>query len=311
MDRLVTLFGGGGFLGRYVAQALFRTGARVRIAQRDPGGAFFLRPLAQVGQWQFVRADIRNPAQVREAVREADAVVNLVGVLRGDFQGLHVDGARNVAEAAAAEGACALVQLSAIGADPDADSAYARTKGEGEQAVRAAFPTATILRPSIVFGREDNFVNRFAALSRLLPVLPAVRPKMRMQPVYAQDVGRAVAAAAFDPGTHGGRTYELGGPQVMTMHELIAFICEITERNRPIVDIPDFASKLVARLTGWLPGAPITYDQWRMLGHDNVVSPGAKGLEAFAIPKTPLIAVVEGWLTQYRRNGRFAAKSPY
>lgn len=311
MDRLVTLFGGGGFLGRYVAQALFRTGVRVRIAQRDPGGAFFLRPLAQVGQWQFVRADIRDPASVREAAKEADAVVNLVGVLRGDFQGLHVDGARNVAEAAAAEGATALVHISAIGADPDSVSAYGRTKGEGEQAVRAAFPTATILRPSIIFGREDNFLNRFAALSRLLPVLPAVRPNMRMQPVYAQDVGRAVAAATFDPAAHGGRTYELGGPQVMTMHELMAFICETTERNRPIVDIPDFASKLVARLTGWLPGAPITYDQWLMLGQDSVPAPGAKGLEAFGIPKTPLIAVAEGWLTQYRRNGRFAAKSPY
>ncbi|HEX4738673.1 MAG TPA: complex I NDUFA9 subunit family protein [Allosphingosinicella sp.] len=311
MDRLVTLFGGGGFLGRYVAQALFRTGARVRIAQRDPGGAYFLRPLAHVGQWQFVAADIRNPGQVREAVKEADAVVNLVGLLRGPFHGVHVDGARNVAEAAAAEGASALVHISAIGADPDSLSAYGRTKGEGEQAVRAAFAGATILRPSIVFGREDNFLNRFAGLARLLPVLPAVRPKARMQPVYAQDVARAVTAAVLDPGTHGGRLYELGGPQVMNMHELMQFVCEATERNRPIVDIPDFASKLVAQLTGWLPGAPITYDQWLMLGHDSVVSPGAKGLEAFGIPKTPLIAVADGWLTQYRRHGRFAAKSPY
>ncbi|HEX5183514.1 MAG TPA: complex I NDUFA9 subunit family protein [Allosphingosinicella sp.] len=311
MDRLVTLFGGGGFLGRYVAQALFRTGTRVRIAQRDPGGAFYLRPLAAVGQFQFVAADIRDPAQVREAVREADAVVNLVGIVRGRFQAVHVAGARNVAEAAAAEGVSALVHVSAIGADPESDSAYGRTKGEGEQAVRAAFPGATIVRPSLVFGREDAFVNRFAGLARLLPVLPAVRPKMRMQPVYALDVARAIAAAAFDPGTHGGRTYELGGPQVMDMRELLAFICEATERNRPIVDIPDFLSGLVARLTGWAPGAPITYDQWLMLGRDSVVSPGAKGLEAFGIPKTPLIAVAEGWLTRYRRHGRFAAKSPY
>jgi NADH dehydrogenase len=311
MDRLVTLFGGGGFLGRYVAQALFRSGARVRIAQRDPGGAFFLRPLAHVGQYQFVAADIRNPGQVREAVKEADAVVNLVGILRGNFHGVHVEGARNVAEAAAAEGASALVHISAIGADPDGPSAYGRTKGEGEEAVRAAFPSATIMRPSLLFGREDNFVNRFAGLARLLPVLPAVRPNMRMQPVYALDVGRAVTAASLDPRAHGGRTYELGGPQVMSMHELMAFVCEATERNRPIVDIPDFVSQLVARLTGWLPGAPITYDQWLMLGQDSVVAPGAKGLEAFGIPKTPLIAVAEGWLTQYRRHGRFAAKSPY
>src|SRR5207245_3407555 len=138
----------------------------------------------------------------------------------GDFEGLQVAGARNIAEAAAAEGASALVHVSALGADPEAPSAYGRTKGEGEQAVRAAFPTATIMRPSLVFGREDNFVNRFAGLSRLLPVLPAVRPNMKMQPVYALDVGRAIAAAALDPRSHGGCTYELGGPQVMTMHEL-------------------------------------------------------------------------------------------
>jgi uncharacterized protein YbjT (DUF2867 family) len=311
MDRLVTLFGGGGFLGRYVAQALFRTGARVRIAERDPGAAFFLKPLAAVGQVQFVAADIRNRGQVREAVREADAVVNLVGILSGNFEGIHVVGARNVAEAAASEKASSLVHVSAIGADPESPSAYARSKSRGEQAVREAFPAATIVRPSLVFGREDNFVNRFAGLSRLLPVLPAVRPNMKMQPVYALDVGRAVTAALLDPRAHGGRTYELGGPQVMTMHELMAFICEATERNRPIVDIPDPISKLIARLTGWLPGAPITWDQWLMLGRDNVVSPGMKGLEAFGIPKTPLIAVSEGWLTRYRRHGRFAAKSPY
>lgn len=311
MDRLVTLFGGGGFLGRYVAQALFRTGARVRIAERNPGAAFYLKPLAAVGHVQFVRADIRSADQVREAVREADAVVNLVGILKGDLQGLHVDGARNVAEAAAAEGASSLVHVSAIGADAEAPSAYSRTKGAGEQAVRAAFPTATIMRPSLVFGREDNFVNRFAGLARMLPVLPAVRPNMKMQPVYALDVGRAITAAAIDPRSHGGRTYELGGPQVMTMHELMAFICEATEHGRPIVDIPDPISKLIARLTGWLPGAPITYDQWLTLGSDSIVSPGAKGLEAFGIPKTPLIAVSEGWLTRYRRHGRFAAKSPY
>jgi NADH dehydrogenase len=215
MDRLVTLFGGGGFLGRYVAQALFRTGARVRIAQRDPRSAFFLKPLAALGQVQFVAADIRDQGQVREAVKEADAVVNLVGILRGAFHGIHVDGARNVAEAAAASAASSLVHVSAIGADPESPSAYGRTKSEGEQAVRAAFPGATIVRPSLVFGREDNSVNRFAGLSRLLPLLPAVRPRMKMQPVYALDVGRAVTAAAVDPRRHGGRTYELAGPQVI------------------------------------------------------------------------------------------------
>lgn len=310
MDRLVTLFGGGGFLGRYVAQALFRAGARVRIAQRDPKAAFFLEPLARIGQVQFVAADIRDPASVRAAVAGSASVVNLIGLLRGDFEGVHVRGAANVAEAAASAGAGALVQVSAIGADPKSPSAYGRSKGEGEKAVRAAFPTATIVRPSLIFGREDRFVNRFAGLARLAPVLPVVRPAMRMQPVYAADAGRAIAAAALDPVSHGGRAYELGGPQVMTMRELIAWICRTTGHERALIDIPDPVSKLVARLTGWLPMAPITHDQWLMLARDNVVSPGAKGLEAFGISKTPLAAVAEGWLTSYRRHGRFA-KSPY
>src|SRR4051812_20931169 len=171
MDRLVTLFGGGGFLGRYVAQALFRSGARVRIAQRDPGAAYFLKPLASLGQVQFCPIDIRDADRVRAAVAGSDAVANLVGVLKGDFEAFHVDGARNVAEAAAAAGAKALVQVSAIGAEAETDSAYFRTKASGEAAARA-MPGATIVRPSLLFGREDNFVNRFAGLARLAPVLP-------------------------------------------------------------------------------------------------------------------------------------------
>jgi NADH dehydrogenase len=311
MDRLVTLFGGGGFLGRYVAQALFDAGARVRIVQRDPRSAYFLTPLAAVGQLQFVAGDITDAARVRAAVQGSDAVVNLVGILKGDFASIHVGGARNVAEAAAAAGAGALVQVSAIGADPEAPSAYARSKGAGEAAVREAFPGATIVRPSLLFGREDNFVNRFAGLARLSAFLPVIRGGMRMQPVYAADVARAVAAAALGPDAHAGRTYELGGPQVLTMRELMAWVCRTTGRDRTLVDIPDFAAELLARTTGWLPGAPITHDQYLMLCRDSVVSPGAAGLEAFGIGKTPLAAVAEGWLTSYRRHGRFAAKSPY
>jgi uncharacterized protein YbjT (DUF2867 family) len=310
-DRVVTLFGGGGFLGRYAAQALFRTGARVRVAQRDPRRAFFLNPLAAVGQVQFVRADIRDPAAVGEAVKGSDSVVNLVGILKGDFEGIHVAGAANVAEAAAASGAAALVHVSAIGADAHSESLYGRSKGEGEAAVRSAFPGATILRPSVLFGREDNFINRFAGMARLAPVLPVISGGTRFQPVYAADVGRAVAAAALDPLGHGGRTYELGGPQVLTMRELMEWVCETTGRGRPLIDIPDPVGRLIARLTGWLPGAPITWDQWLMLRRDNVVSPGAGGLEAFGLGKTPLAAVSQGWLTSYRRHGRFAAKSPY
>jgi NADH dehydrogenase len=310
-DRVVTLFGGGGFLGRYTAQALFRTGARVRVAQRDPRRAFFLKPLAAVGQLQFVAADIRDPDAVRSAVQGSDCVVNLVGILKGDFDGVHVAGARNVAEAAAAAGAGALVHVSAIGADPDSESAYGRSKGEGEQAVRSAFPGATILRPSVLFGREDNFINRFAGMARLAPVLPVISGSTKFQPVYAADVGRAVTAAALDPSGHGGKTYELGGPQVLSMRELMEWVCETTGRGRPLVDIPDPVGRLIARATGWLPGAPITWDQWLMLRRDNVASPGTPGLEAFGLGKTPLAAVSEGWLTRYRRHGRFAAKSPY
>jgi NADH dehydrogenase len=204
-----------------------------------------------------------------------------------------------------------LVHVSAIGADPDGESAYGRTKGEGEEAARAAFPGATIVRPSILFGREDDFVNRFAGLARLAPVLPVISGGTKFQPVYVADVGRAVAGAALDPRSHGGETYELGGPQVLTMREIMEWVCEETGYARPLVDVPDPVGKLLARLTGWLPGAPITWDQWLMLRRDNVVSPGAKGLEAFGLGKTPLAAVAEGWLASYRRHGRFAAKSPY
>jgi NADH dehydrogenase len=311
-DRLVTVFGGGGFIGRYVVQALFARGLRVRIAQRDPRAAVFLKPLAGLGQVQFAAADITVPGQVARATHGSDAVINLVGILKGRFDAIHHLGAQHIAEAAAAAGATSLVQVSAIGADPESDSGYARSKGEGEQAVRTAFPDAVVVRPSIAFGIEDNFVNRFAALSRLLPVVPVIRGKWRLQPVHAADLGRGIALAALDPRSHGGKTYELGGPQVLTMRELNAWICERTGRaEKPLLDIPDVAGRLMARLGGWLPGAPITWDQWLMLQKDNVVSEGAAGFEAFGIRPTPLAAVAEGWLTSYRRSGRFAAKSPY
>ena len=310
LDRLVTLFGGGGFVGRYVAQALYRTGVRVRIAQRDPGQAFFLKPLGGLGQTHFVACDIRKPDQVAAAVHGSDAVVNLVGAFKDPYA-VNLDGARNVAEAARDAGAHALVHLSAIGADPSAKSDYGRSKGEGEEAVRAAFPGATVVRPSIVFGREDNFVNRFAALARLLPFVPVIRGDAKFQPVYVADVGRAVCAAALDSKAHGGRTYELGGPEVMTMRMLNQRIGEATGHRKTLIDMPDALASAMAGLFGWLPGAPMTWDQWLMLQHDTVVSPGAKGLRDLGVTPPPLAAVTEGWLTSYRRHGRFAAKSPY
>src|SRR5215217_5238143 len=211
-DRLVTVFGGGGFIGRYVVQALLSRGQRVRVVQRDTRSANFLKPLATLGQIQFAGADISQADMVARAVKGSDAVVNLVGILKGNFDAIHRDGAANVARAAAAAGAEAFVQISAIGADPQSPSRYGRSKGEGEQAVRAAFPSATIIRPSVVFGQEDNFINRFAVMTRLLPVIPVIRGNWRMQPVHAADLGRAIALAAIDPHSHASKTYELGGP---------------------------------------------------------------------------------------------------
>ena len=306
MERLVTLFGGDGFLGRYVVQQLLKSRARVRIASRDPKGDFFLKPLAGLGQLQSVAADVTDKRTVARAVAGSDAVVNLVGILKGAFDAVHVDGARIVAEAAASAGASSLVHISAIGADPKSMSNYGRSKGEGEATVRAAYPTATIVRPSILFGREDAFLNRFAGIARLMPVLPVVRGAAKFQPTFVADVAKAVAVAALDPRSHGGRTYELGGPEILSMQELNAYVLGATGRDRAIVDIPDFASRLMAKLGGWLPGAPITMDQWTMLQQDNVVASDAQGFEAFGISPTPLAAVAQGWLTPYRRHGRFA-----
>jgi len=303
-DILVTIFGAGGFLGRYVAQSLLKTGVRIRAAERDPRRAWYLKPLGGLGQVQFVRADITDPDSVAAAVRGSDAVINLVGILKGPFRSIHVDGARNIAAAAAAAGVPALVHISAIGADPEAESNYGRSKGEGEEAVRAAFPGATIIRPSVAFGQEDDFINRLARMARLMPILPVIRPGWKLQPVHAADLGKAIALAALDPGTHAGQTYELGGPNVLTMAELNKWICETTGRHRPLAELPDPVGKAIVRVTGWAPGAPMTWDQWLMMQRDNVAS--GPGFEAFGLHPAPLAAVAPTWLVPFRRHGRFA-----
>ncbi len=305
MSRLVTLFGGGGFLGRYVAQELLKAGARVRIAERDPSDAWFLKPLGGLGQTQFVPASVTKPASIAHAIDGADAVVNLVGILKGDFRAIQHKGAANVAAAAKAAGVEALVHISAIGADPESPSAYGRTKGEGEAAVRAAFPGATIVRPSVVFGQEDGFLNRFAAM-QAAPVVPVLRGGVKFQPVWVADVARAIAAAVLEPDKHAGKTYELGGPEVVTMADLNGWLAKATGRTPNFVPVPDFAGAIIATVAGMLPGAPITRDQWLMLQKDNVVAPGVKGLEAFGIAPTPMEAVAPSWLVQYRPSGRFA-----
>lgn len=306
-NRIVTVFGGGGFIGRYVCEQLFGSDVRVRVASRDPRSAYFLQPLAPVGQWGRVRADVTNADSVREAVEDSSAVINLVGTFSGSLHATHVEGARNIAEAARDAGAAALVHVSAIGADPDGESVYGRTKGEGEIAVRAAFPGATIVRPSIVFGPEDALTNRLAALSRL-PVVPVVAARRRFQPVYVQDVARAIAMAALDPRTYGGKTFEIGGPQVMTMEAIYAACARAAGREPDLVALPDFVSSFLS-LFGFLPGAPLTRDQWKMLQRDNVPAKKSVGLEAFGIEPTALGAVAPDWLGRFRQGGRFAARA--
>ena len=304
-NRIVTVFGGGGFIGRYVCEQLFKREVRVRVACRNPRSAYFLQPLASVGQWGAVRADVRDPRSVREAVTGSFAVINLVGILKGAFHSVHVEGAGNVAEAARDAGASAFVHVSAIGADPKSDSAYGRTKGEGELAVRAAFPGATLIRPSIVFGPEDDLTNRLAALARL-PVLPVIAAERRFRPVYVRDLARAIALAALDPRAHGGKAYEIGGPQVMTMEDIYAVCARSAGREPELLDLPNFASSFLSWF-GFLPGAPLTRDQWKMLQRDNLPAKKAKGLEAFGIEPTALGAVAPDWLLRFRPGGRWGA----
>jgi len=302
--KLVTVFGGSGFIGRYVCEELLEAGVRIRVASRDPRTAYYIQPLSQVGQWGSVRADVTHRRSVREAVEGANAVVNLVGSFE-NMSKVQAQGAANVAEAASEAGVKALVHISAMGADTGSEATYSRTKGEGENAVRKAFPSATIIRPSIVYGPEDQLTNRLAAMSRL-PLLPVIAPATRFQPVFVEDLAKAIAAAAIDPATHAGKTYEIGGPQVFTMRELTQQILAAAGRDTTLVDVPSPLASLISWF-GFLPGAPLTRDQWLMLQRDNVASAGAAGLEAFGIEPTPFAAVAPQWLGMYGGN-RFARR---
>ena len=298
--KLVTIFGGSGFLGRYVAQALLSQGVRIRVACRNASSANYIKPLGNLGQVQLMEADIRKPASIRRAVQDADAVVNLVG----SFANMHAIqniGAGYVAKASADAGVQALVHMSAIGADANSDAEYGQSKAGGEAAVHAAFPSAVILRPSVVFGREDQFINRFAGLIRMLPVVPVIGASTRFQPVFVGDVAKAVAAALVQPN---GGILELGGPDIYSMMDLNRWIAKSIGHQPLFVEVPDIAAKLLAKGTGWLPGAPITEDQYKMLGRDNVVT-GENGLAAYGIVPTPLEVVAEDWLNIYRKHGRF------
>jgi uncharacterized protein YbjT (DUF2867 family) len=305
-ETMVTLFGGGGFIGRYVAEELLAADVRIKVAGREPRRAHRIQPLGRVGQWGLVDADVTRPDTLKRAVEGADAVINLVGSF-ADAMEINGEGAGNVARAARDAGVRALVHVSAIGANRASEALYHRSKARGEALVREAFPDATIIRPSLVFGPEDQLTNRFAALAQF-PVLPVIAPGCRFQPVYVEDLARAIAMAALHPRQHAGKTYEIGGPEVLSMRELVATIARLAGRSPTFVELPDGAGSLLSRL-GFLPGAPITRDQWLMLQQDNVVPDGANGLQAFGITPTPLGAVGQSWLGRFWRGGRFAMRS--
>ena len=244
---------------------------------------------------------------VATAVEGADSVINLTGAFR-EMVALHVEGARHIAQATARAGADALVHISAIGADANSESDYGRTKGQGENDVRAAFPAATIIRPSIVFGAEDDFTNRFATMAKF-PVLPVLAPATRFQPVYVRDLAQAIAAAALDPAAHAAKTYEIGGPEILSMVELNRLIARLSGQSPDIVELPRIAGTMLSKL-GFLPGAPLTKDQWLMLQRDNVAGPGAPGLADFGIEPTPIGAVADEWLARYRGGSRFQGRRP-
>jgi uncharacterized protein YbjT (DUF2867 family) len=304
--RVATVFGGSGFIGRYVVKRLAQQGFVVRVPSRDPEGALFLKPMGAVGQVVPLYASVTHEATVHRAVEGAEIVVNLVGLLAesgsASFQAIHIEGAERIARLSAAAGVSRLVQISAIGADPASPSSYASTKGKAEQAVLAAFPGATILRPSLVFGLEDNFFNRFAAIARLSPIMPVIEGGSKMQPVFVGDVADAVMAALASPATKG-RIFELGGPMVWTFRDILAFILKTTQRHRRLVDIPMGIARIQASILQHVPGKPLTPDQLLMLAHDNVVSPGAPGLADLGITPTPVELVVPAYLSRYQPGG--------
>ncbi|MES2494388.1 MAG: complex I NDUFA9 subunit family protein [Pseudomonadota bacterium] len=305
--QLVVLFGGSGFFGAHVAQELLARGARLRIVSRHPEQAWKLKPLANLGQLQFVRADLTKAEQLPRIVADADAVVNLVGAFGGNLDLLHVRAPRALAQAAAAAGVRALVHVSANGADAGSDTDYARTKAEGEAAVLAAFPGATILRPSVIFGPDDRFINLFAGLIAALPVLPVFGPEAKLQPVFVDDAAAAVANALADPERLGGKTFELVGPEVYTMVQLNQRIAAAQGRKRLFAQLPDPVGGMIAALTGWLPGAPITRDQFALLTAGNVSS-GLPGLKALGVTARPLELFIDRWMVRYRDHGRFGNK---
>jgi uncharacterized protein YbjT (DUF2867 family) len=318
MQGLVTVFGGSGFVGAQVVRALAKRGFRVRVAVRNPGRGYRLQMLGDVGQIQVTQANVRVRSSIDRALDGAEACVNLVGVLyetgRQKFQSLHAMGAQTIAEAAAAKGVRRFVQVSALGADPDSPSKYARTKAMGEAVVRSVVPHATILRPSIVFGPDDHFFNRFGAMAALAPVLPLVGGgKTRFQPVFVGDVAAAVAHALVDPSAQA-RLYELGGPGVYTFKDLMQLVLRETGRKALLAPVPFPLASLIGAVgdlqASFTPIPPVlTSDQVELLRADNVVSPGAAGLADLGVEATLLEAVLPSYMFRYRKGGQYAEAS--
>jgi NADH dehydrogenase len=305
---LVTIIGGSGFVGRHIAQRMARRGWRVRVACRRPNEAMPVRAYGSVGQVEPVQCNIRDEASTRAVIRGADAVINCVGLLsewgRNTFDACMAEGAGRVARIAAEEGVAQLVHLSAIGADAASNSEYARTKAAGEAAVTAAFPGAVILRPSVVFGQDDGFFNRFAGMARLLPmVLPTVGAETKFQPVWVEDVAEAAARGATGEAEAG--VYELGGPTVYTLREAIQLMLRVTRRRRLIVNLPFFLARIDAWFLQMLPNPLLTVDQVKLLEHDNVVADGAKALTDLGIEPTAAEGVIESYLYAYRPQGQY------
>lgn len=305
--KLVVLMGGSGFLGNYVAQALLARGARLRIASRHPERAFTLKPLANLGQIQFARCDAADRQSVERAIAGADAVVNLVGAFGGNLRRLMGEAPGWMAEAATGTGAEAFVHVSAIAAtdengDEERDNAYAAAKALGEERVLAGFPKATILRPSVIFGKDDSFINMFAGLIGTLPVLPVFGPDAQLQPAYVDDVAEAAVRALEAPGTFGGKVFELGGPDVLTMMDIHEAVAAAQHRSRSFLAVPDALSALFAAL----PGTPMSRDQWDLLKQGNTASGTLPGFEAFGITPKPLDLFLDKWMVRYRKHGRFA-----
>jgi uncharacterized protein YbjT (DUF2867 family) len=299
---VATVFGGSGFIGRYIVKRLAHQGYVVRVAVRDPEAALFLKPMGAVGQVVPLYANLTNEPTVHRAVEGAHVVVNCVGILAGDFEAVHAEGVGRIGRLAASAGVLRLVHISAIGARPDASSRYAATKGRGEALLRDAYADATVLRPSLVFGREDILFNRFAGMARLLPFMPVICGNTKFQPVYVGDVADAVMAAMVRPDASGA-VYELGGPRVWSMREILAYILTETGRHRRLINIPLGMAGLQAAIMEHLPGKPFTRDQLMMLQEDNVVGPDVPGLAELGVVPTPVELVVPDYLRRFQPGG--------